>query len=102
MTIPVGTKIAWWSGAGGASKLKQGIVRAYIPSMHSPKEVYPEIANTTSSQRKFDSTDYGSSNHRYLIEVPRASAKTGKSIASHWYTPLASNIERQHANSTSK
>ena len=84
MRIPVGTKVAWVSGAWGIDRRKEGVVVAFVPARVSVSSCLP----TKVPKSRLHGQDV-SAKDRYLVEV-----RFGPHRQPVYYTPLASVLER--------
>lgn len=95
----VGKTVTWTSGAHGSDKEKTGVVLAYIPAGKLLEDVYPDIRNIPSSQRKISNMWESSARDRFFVCVSRFGAK-GKELLPHYYTPIVSSIVKADASNT--
>lgn len=92
--IAVGETVTWTSQSGSYSKEKTGEVLAFVPAWASARAFAPQaFQEGQRSRRQFDGSS--SAVDRYIVEVPRTGAK-GRKLASYFYAPLASVVEKQN------
>lgn len=87
--IDRGTRIRWRSDGPSGFRQLEGIVRAHIPP--GRKARLPKHAD----KAKFKAKDVNRVHARYLVEVPRRNARSGRPIASLWMAPKAVTLEKR-------
>lgn len=87
--IDRGTRIRWRSDGPSRHVWREGIVRAHIPPGRRAR--LPRHADPA----KFKAKVVNSVHARYLVEVPRANARSGRKIASAWFAPKAVTLEKR-------
>ena len=93
--IRAGEKVQWKSQAQGGVKQKSGTVIAFVPVMADARRLAPAaFAEGRRAQRQFDLASAAVA--RYVVEVPRVHARTGKQLHPFYYAPLASVLESQN------
>lgn len=88
MTLTKGTRIRWLSRGRQGRRTLDGVVRALVPAGH--KIHLPAHADAS----KLRAALVNSVHARYLVEIPRRNARSGRPIASRWMAPKARTLER--------
>ena len=83
-----GTRIRWLSRGREGGRTLEGIVRALVPAgrkIQLPAHADPARLRAARVNRV---------HARYLVEVPRRNARSGRPIASQWMAPKALTLDR--------
>jgi hypothetical protein len=83
-----GTRIRWLSRGRQGRRVLEGIVRAHVPAgrkIHLPAHADPAKLRAALVNRV---------HARYLVEVLRRNARSGRPIASQWMAPKALTLDR--------
>jgi hypothetical protein len=86
--IARGTKIRWRSDGPKSATVREGVVRGYLPPgrrLKLPKSADPAKCRVS---------QVNAIHARYLVEVPRRNARSGKKLASHWLAPKAKTLDK--------
>jgi hypothetical protein len=83
-----GSEIRWTSVGPMGKKKRKGIVRGFCKAGEELK--FPKSADLA----KFKAEPMNQIHNRYLVEVPRTHARTGKKLPSHWLAPKAVTLEK--------
>lgn len=93
-----GDLVTWSSTSGGGTTTKQGTVIAVIPNGTNIFHVDGAaklLQVASKAQQKF--SEFESRNARYLVAVPRYSAKDGSRLPSHYYAPNVRVVDKAMA-----
>jgi len=83
-----GTRIRWLSRGREGGRTLEGIVRALVPAGH--KIQLPAHADASKLRAALVNRVHA----RYLVEVMRRNARSGRPIASRWMAPKARTLDR--------
>jgi hypothetical protein len=88
MKFEKGTRVRWRSEGPNGHVMREGIVRALV--LPGRKVTLPKSADPA----KFKAKIVNRVHTRYLVEIPRANARSGRKLASAWLAPKAVTFEK--------
>jgi hypothetical protein len=86
--IAKGAEIIWLSDGPRGTRTRTGIVRAHVPPGRAIK--LPKSADPAKLRAKVVNSVHA----RYLVEVPRRNARSGRRLASQWLAPKAAVLDK--------